>query len=125
MIYGLPDPVYRFIAREYQFMVKVECDISKVEETATNLQSNLQGMQNGHLALGTGHFSVQLKFFTDSQFKHEVNTNEISLMVGDKIYVMAQVNINNFNIKMRLYECYTKPTKDADDIYQYFIIKDG
>ena len=126
LIYAVHDPIFRFIVREYRFNVKVECDMSKDQGTDITIHNgDVKGKNNEHKAIGTGNFPVELKFFTDAQFQHEISSDALSFMVGDKIYVIAQTNIHDFDVKMSLSECFTKPTKAADDIYRHFLIKNG
>jgi hypothetical protein len=46
-------------------------------------------------------------------------------MIGDNVYVKVQTHINDDDVKMRLSDCYTKPTESSGDIYVYYLIKNG
>ncbi|XP_052083760.1 pancreatic secretory granule membrane major glycoprotein GP2-like [Mytilus californianus] len=46
-------------------------------------------------------------------------------MVGQNVYVKATTPIHDYNVKMRLSNCYTKPSKSASDVYIYYLIRNG
>ena len=74
---------------------------------------------------GTGIFPVNLKFYSDKDYLHELIGFPPSHMVGQNIYVNAQTPIHDYDVKMRLSDCYTKPSKYASDSYTYYLIRNG
>ena len=97
--------------------------MSKIEGNE-NLIYNHHGVTQQAVA-GAGHFPVQLKFYSDKNYQHEFNGFPPSYMVGQNVYVSAQTPIHDYNVKMRLSECFTKPSKYASEKYTYYIIRNG
>ncbi|XP_063437302.1 deleted in malignant brain tumors 1 protein-like [Mytilus trossulus] len=124
LVYAVHDPNQPYIVHEYRFQVSVECDMSKQESGENNI-NNIHGNLEQQTISGVGHFVVQLKFFSDSNFQHEFNGFPPSYMVGQNVYVKATTPIHDYNVKMRLSDCYTKPSKSASDSYIYYLIKNG
>ncbi|VDI68326.1 Hypothetical predicted protein, partial [Mytilus galloprovincialis] len=124
LVYAVHDPNQPYIVHEYRFQISVECDMSKRESGENNI-NNIHGNLEQQTISGVGHFVVQLKFFSDSNFQHEFNGFPPSYMVGHNVYVKATTPIHDYNVKMRLSDCYTKPSKSASDSYIYYLIKNG
>ena len=110
-MYSVHDPVHHSIVREYRFKINVECNMSMTE--------------NGHNNTNPSHLAVALTFYSDSKYQHAFSGFPPSYMIGDNIYVKVQSYINDDDAKMRLSECYTKPTESSGDIYLYYLIKNG
>ena len=110
-MYSVHDPVHHSIVREYRFKVNVECNMSMTE--------------NGHNNTNPSHLAVALTFYSDSKYQHEFSGFPPSYMIGDNVFVKVQTHINNDDVKMRLSDCYTKPTESSGDIYLYYLIKYG
>ncbi|CAC5405250.1 unnamed protein product [Mytilus coruscus] len=123
LVYALHDPDHRFIIRDYRFKIKVECDMSKRENGGNTIKHN-HG-QEDHTAAGTGHFSIHLNFYSDSNYQNLFNGFPPSYVVGDVVYVKVQTNMHDYDIKMRLSDCYTKPSEHASTIYTYYLIRNG
>ncbi|CAG2225442.1 unnamed protein product [Mytilus edulis] len=124
LVYAVHDPNQPYIVHEYRFQISVECDMSKRESGENNI-NNIHGNLEQQTISGVGHFVVQLKFFSDSNFQHEFNGFPPSYMVGHNVYVKATTPIHDYNVKMRLSDCYTKPSKSASDSYIYYLIQNG
>ena len=116
-MYSVHDPVHHSIVREYRFKVNVECNMSMIENGHINTNQS-------HVA-GTEHLTVELTFYSDSKYQHEFSGFPPSYMIGDNVYVKVQAHINDDDVKMRLSDCYTKPTESSGDIYLYYLIKNG
>ena len=116
-MYSVHDPVHHSIVLEYRFKVNVECDMFMTENGHNNTNQN-------HVA-GTGHLAVEVKFYSDSKYQHEFSGFPPSYMIGDNVYVKVQTHIHDYDVKMRLSDCYTKPTESSGDIYLYYLIKNG
>ena len=86
---------------------------------------NHGGSQQNHVTHinGTGQHSVNLQFYTDSSFIHQKPS--FGSKVGDKVYVKAYTDIRNYDIKMRLDDCYTKPSMHSSDNFRFYLIRDG
>ena len=110
-MYSVHDPVHHSIVREYRFKINVECNMSMTE--------------NGHNNTNPSHLAVALTFYSDSKYRHEFSGFPPSYMIGDNVYVKVQAHINDDDVKMRLSDCYTKPTESSGDIYLYYLIKNG
>jgi len=123
-VYSVHDPVHHFIVREYRFKVNVECDMSKTENGHENINQN-HGQLDQQTVAGTGHFVVELKFYNDSKYQHEFSGLPPSYMIGDNVYVKVQTHIHDYDVKMRLSDCYTKPMESSADVYLYYLIKNG
>ncbi|VDI36798.1 deleted in malignant brain tumors 1 protein [Mytilus galloprovincialis] len=124
LVYAVHDPNQPYIVHEYRFQVSVECDMSKQESGENNINNNHGNLEQQTIS-GVGHFVVQLKFFSDSNFQHEFSGFPPSYMVGQNVYVKATTPIHDYNVKMRLSDCYTKPSKSASDSYIYYLIQNG
>ncbi|CAG2205111.1 unnamed protein product [Mytilus edulis] len=98
--------------------------MSKRESGENNINNIHRNLEQQTIS-GVGHFVVQLKFFSDSNFQHEFNGFPPSYMVGQNVYVKATTPIHDYNVKMRLSDCYTKPSKSASDSYIYYLIQNG
>jgi len=126
LIYAVHDPVNHFIVWEYRFKVKVECDMSKNEKIGNQVSNgHINNTQYSKPAVGSGHFAIQMRFFNDSKYQFELNGNELSYFIGDNIYVKVQTSLHDYDVKMRLSDCYTKPSRQASDRYIYYLVKDG
>ncbi|VDI14667.1 pancreatic secretory granule membrane major glycoprotein GP2, partial [Mytilus galloprovincialis] len=123
LVYALHDPDHRFIIRDYRFKVKVECDMSKREHGVDTIKHN-HGHED-HTAAGTGHFSIHLNFYSDSNYQNRFNGFPPAYVVGDVVYVKVQTSMHDYDIKMRLSDCYTKPSEHASTIYTYYLIQNG
>lgn len=124
LIYAVHDPVQHFIVREYRFKITVECDMSKIESGHNNVNNN-HGQLEEQTVAGIGHFAVQLKFYGDGRYQNEFNGFPPSYMIGEKVYVKVETPIHDYDVKMRLTDCFTKPTESSSDIYIYYLIKNG
>jgi hypothetical protein len=126
LIYAVHDPVNHFIVWEYRFKVKVECDMSKIETIGNQISNgHINNTQYSKPAVGSGHFAIQMRFFNDSKYQFELNGNELSYFIGDNIYVKVQTSLHDYDVKMRLSDCYTKPSRQASDRYIYYLVKNG
>ncbi|VDI13198.1 pancreatic secretory granule membrane major glycoprotein GP2 [Mytilus galloprovincialis] len=123
LVYALHDPDHRFIIRDYRFKVKVECDMSKREHGVDTIKHN-HGHED-HTAAGTGHFSIHLNFYSDSKYQNRFNGFPPAYVVGDVVYVKVQTSMHDYDVKMRLSDCYTKPSEHASTIYTYYLIQNG
>jgi hypothetical protein len=52
---------------------------------------------------GTGHFVVELKFYSDSKYQHEFSGFPPSYMIGDKVYVDINLAAVHFQRRMPSY----------------------
>ncbi|CAG2249166.1 unnamed protein product [Mytilus edulis] len=123
IVYALHDPDHRFIIRDYRFKVKVECDMSKREHGVDTIKHN-HGHED-HTAAGTGHFSIHLNFYSDSNYQNRFNGFPPAYVVGDVVYVKVQTSMHDYDVKMRLSDCYTKPSEHASTVYTYYLIQNG
>ena len=89
-----------------------------------NINHKHPGEQH-NTAAGIGQFSVYLKFYNDSNYQHEFRGYPPSYMIGDNVYVKVLTNTHDFDVKMRLSECCTKPSEHAGTIYTYYLIQNG
>ena len=122
LVYALHDPNYHFITKEYRFRLKTDCYISRNEGSGGQFYHNYVTDSSQHVT-NSGHHYVHLAFYSDPQFTH--NKPLYGSKVGDNVYVKAYTDLRNYNIKMRLDECYTKPTRYGSDAYRFYLLRDG
>ncbi|XP_045164170.2 zona pellucida sperm-binding protein 2-like [Mercenaria mercenaria] len=120
LFYAISDPIHPFIIRQYKWKYGVECDISRNEATSSHVHHNVES----HHSVVSGHYSINLTFFKDPSFMNQLPGNPVQTNVGDDVYVKVFTTATDWNIKMRLHTCYTKPTEAAANMV-YYIIKDG
>jgi hypothetical protein len=72
---------------------------------------------------GSGHHTVYLQFYSDSSFKY--NKPLYKPKTGDAVYVKVYTNVRDYNLKMRLSDCFTTPTSSVYSNMKYFIIQNG
>jgi hypothetical protein len=124
LVYAIHDPLHPFIVREYPWRVDVECDMSRVESVQNhfNQHGNIGGEHHVTVA---SHFDIQMSFYNDSSFRFEKRGNPLYADVGENVFVKVYVDTDDWNIKLRLDSCYTKPTPGAADSLMYYIIQNG
>jgi mRNA-degrading endonuclease HigB of HigAB toxin-antitoxin module len=64
-----------------------------------------------HQCVGIDNNIIRKQFFNDSKYQFELNGNELSYFIGDNIYVKVQTSLYDYDVKMRLSDCYTKPSR--------------
>ncbi|XP_062602411.1 pancreatic secretory granule membrane major glycoprotein GP2-like [Saccostrea cucullata] len=122
LIYALHDPNHHFIVREYRFQINVDCYLPRSEGNSGHFNHGHDVTSSIHVN-GSGHHQVHLQFYTDSSF------TQIKPLygspVGDTVYVKATTNVRDYNVKMKLSDCFTTPTYSSDPSLRYFIISNG
>ena len=71
------------------------------------------------------HTPISLQFFSDKVFLHPIPGPLLHVNVGDVVYVKVLAVTQSTSERLVLRSCYTKPTADAPDNQQYYIIKNG
>ncbi|XP_053391820.1 zona pellucida sperm-binding protein 2-like [Mercenaria mercenaria] len=120
LFYAIYDPIQPFIIRQHKWTYGVECDVSRNEATSSHVHHDVDAI---HSAVSS-HYEINMTFFKDPGFMNELPGNPLHTNVGDDVYVKVFTLATDWNIKMRLHTCYTKPTEVAADM-TYYIIADG
>ncbi|XP_053376834.1 neurogenic locus notch homolog protein 1-like [Mercenaria mercenaria] len=120
LFYAIYDSIHPFIIRQHKWTYGVECDISRNEATSSHVHHNVE---THHSAI-SGHYSINMTFFKDPEYMNQLPGNPIQTSVGDDVYVKVFTTATDWNIKMRLHTCYTKP-KETTTNMTYNIIRDG
>ena len=124
IVYALHDPNHHFIVREYRFRVPVDCYTPRNEGGSGHINHGHDiTLPPSHHVTGSSHHTVHLQFYTDSTFQHLKSL--YGSKIGDTIYVKAFTDVRDYNLKMRLSDCFTTPTPDKYTSMKYFIIKNG
>jgi len=69
--------------------------------------------------------AVNLTFYSDPNFMHELPGSPLHVPVGQEVYVSVFTTMMDWNTKMRVHTCYAKPSQDAPDHLKYYLIKYG
>ncbi|XP_078312094.1 uncharacterized protein LOC111136198 [Crassostrea virginica] len=124
IVYALHDPNHHFIVREYRFRVPVDCYTPRNEGGSGHIYHGHDiTLPPSHHVTGSSHHTVHLQFYTDSTFQHLKSL--YGSKIGDTIYVKAFTDVRDYNLKMRLSDCFTTPTPEKNTSMKYFIIKNG
>ncbi|XP_045187537.2 deleted in malignant brain tumors 1 protein-like [Mercenaria mercenaria] len=124
LIYAEHDPVYLFIVLHYNWTVGVECDIGQNGTAIGGFPSNATSTIAHNVS--SPQYPVSVSFYKDQDFIHEIGKgNPLHAEIGSHVYVKVFTTATDWNIRMRVHTCYTKPTEHAHDHMKYFLIKDG
>ncbi|XP_060591027.1 deleted in malignant brain tumors 1 protein-like isoform X2 [Ruditapes philippinarum] len=124
LVYAEHDPIHPFIIRHYNWTIKVECDVQRNESSAGHLHHDASN-SNAHQVSGNSHYPVNMTFFTDPNFLHQIQGHPLQVSVGSDVYVKVFTETSDWSVKMRVHTCYTKPTPNAQEHMRYYIIKNG
>lgn len=124
LTYALHDPNHHFIIHEYRFRVPVDCYLARAEGSSGHFNHGHDvTVPASHHVTGSSHHTVYLQFYRDSSFTY---TKPLyGSKVGDIVYVKAYTDVRDYNLKMRLSDCFTTPTSSAYSNMKYFIIQNG
>ncbi|KAL4221647.1 Scavenger receptor Cys-rich [Mactra antiquata] len=123
LIYAEHDPHHPYIIRHYNWTVGVECDVSSNETSSGHIDHNSNHGSYQHVS-GESHFSVNMMFYTDPNYQYKLQY-PLSVTVGQEVYVKVFTNATDWNIRMRVHTCYTKPSEHASDNLKYYLLKNG
>ncbi|XP_053390258.1 CUB and zona pellucida-like domain-containing protein 1 isoform X1 [Mercenaria mercenaria] len=124
LIYAEHDPVYLFIVLHYNWTVGVQCDIRQNGTAIGGFPSNATSTIAHNVS--SPQYPVSVSFYKDQDFIHEIGKgNPLHAQIGSHVYVKVFTTATDWNIRMRVHTCYTKPTEHAHDHMKYFLIKDG
>ncbi|XP_062575526.1 deleted in malignant brain tumors 1 protein-like [Saccostrea cucullata] len=124
LVYALHDPNHHYIIHEYRFRVPVDCYLKRNEAGSGHFNHGHDvTMPSAHHVTGSTHHSVHIQFYTDSTFRY---TKPLyGSRVGDRVYVKAYTDVRDYNLKMRISDCFTTPTPSEFSSMKYFIIQNG
>ncbi|XP_053383676.1 oncoprotein-induced transcript 3 protein-like [Mercenaria mercenaria] len=124
LIYAEHDPVYLFIVFSYNWTVGVECDVRQNGTAIGGFPTSVTNSTSQ--SLGSRQYPVSVSFYNDQDFIREIGKgNPLHAKIGSQVYVKVFTTATDWNIRMRVHTCYTKPTEHAHDHMKYFLIKDG
>ncbi|XP_053385235.1 uncharacterized protein LOC128550354 [Mercenaria mercenaria] len=124
LIYAEHDPVYLFIVLHYNWTVGVECDIRQNGTAIGGFPSNATSAIAYNVS--SPQYPVSVSFYKDQDFIHEIGKgNPLHAEIGSHVYAKVFTTATDWNIRMRVHTCYTKPTEHAHDHMKYFLIKNG
>ncbi|KAJ8311383.1 LOW QUALITY PROTEIN: hypothetical protein KUTeg_010738 [Tegillarca granosa] len=126
LVYAVHDPNYHFITRGYKFRIQISCHMSAIETVTDNIkQAHGHAESHIHNENVTGHYTVNMAFYDDSNFRYQKYGYPLTANIGDNVYVKVFTDIRDYNIKMRLNDCFTRPTPSAPDNLRFFLIRNG
>ncbi|XP_053384168.1 uncharacterized protein LOC128550082 [Mercenaria mercenaria] len=124
LIYAEHDPVHLFTVLHYNWTVGVECDIGQNGTAIGGFPSNATSAIAHNVS--SPQYPVSVSFYKDQDFIHETGKgNPLHAEIGSHVYAKVFTTATDWNIRMRVHTCYTKPTDHAHDHMKYFLIKDG
>ncbi|KAL4221648.1 Deleted in malignant brain tumors 1 [Mactra antiquata] len=123
LVYAEHDPTHPFIIRNYNWTIGVECDVETNENSTGHLHLNYHQVTH-HQVSGESHFSVNMLFYSDPNFQHKLRY-PLSITVGENVYVKVFTNASDWDIRMRVHTCYTKPSQGASDNLKLYLIRNG
>lgn len=121
LYYAIYDANNPFIIRQYKWKYSLECDVSRNEVTSEHVHHDI----DTHHSVVSGHHKIDMTFFKDPNFMHQLSGNPIHVQVGDDVYVKVFTPEADWSVKMRLHTCFTKPSQDSDESKNYYVIKNG
>lgn len=124
LVYAERDPRYQFIIRNYNWTVGVECDVQRNETSSGHLHHDNQNLMEPHVT-GSSHFSVNMSFYTDPNFLHQISGNPLHVTVGEKVYAKVYTTTPDWSVKMRAHTCYAKPSQYSPDHMKFYLIQNG
>ena len=123
-MYAIHDANNPFIIRRYNWTVEVECDVSRNQTATGHLHHDAHNGTTHHVS-GTSNYTVQMSFYQDPNFRRPLTGNPFHVTVGTKVYVKVYTTANDWNVKMVVHDCYTKPSPSSPDHTKYAIITNG
>ncbi|KAJ8311396.1 hypothetical protein KUTeg_010751, partial [Tegillarca granosa] len=127
MTYAIHDPLRHFIIREYKLRIKVKCNLPREETVSKEIvqeQASLPNYWNG-FGPSPSTYTLNMQFFDDANFNYIKYGNPVTARIGENVYVRVYTDIALDNIKMRLNNCYTKPTPMSSDRLRFYLIRNG
>ena len=121
LYYAIYDPINPYIIRRHKWTFTVQCDVNRNQATSSHVHHDVNAQ---HIEV-TGQYAINLAFYKDVNFMHELPGNPLHVNLGDDIYVKVYTMASDWTTKMRLHTCYTKPNDAAGNNMTYYIIKDG
>lgn len=103
-------PVNYIIKWEFQIILG---NINNNE--ATSISPSLSSLQ----------YPVNVSFYLDPNYINQVSGSPLHASVGEHVYVKVFTTTNDWNAKMRVHSCYTKPSLNAPDHTKYYLIQNG
>ena len=124
-MYAIHDQNNPFLIRRYNWTVEVECDIGRNQTASGHLHHDFSTGTSHHVSGISSNYSVKLSFFQDPNFITPLQGNPINVKVGTKVYVKVYTAASDWDVKMVVHDCYTKPTPGSPDHTKYAIIRNG
>ncbi|XP_060607118.1 CUB and zona pellucida-like domain-containing protein 1 [Ruditapes philippinarum] len=122
LIYAEHDPVYTFIIRHYNWTVNVECDVTSDGNGYGYVAS---GTSSPSPSLSSPQYPVNISYYADPNYMKEVSASPLHVAVGAQVYVKVFTETYDWNARMRVVSCYTKPTYNAPDHTKYYLLENG
>ncbi|XP_053387839.1 uncharacterized protein LOC123542581 [Mercenaria mercenaria] len=121
LFYVIFDPVIPFLIRRHMWTFAVECDIIRGGTGNSHLHHGIET----HHATYVEHYNVTVELYSDQQFQHPINGNIGIVHVGEDVYVKVSTTIPDWNTKMRLHTCFTRPNTNATSEMDVVLINNG
>lgn len=125
LVYAIHDPNNPFIIRRYSWTVAVECDIGRNLTATGHLHHDFSNSTSHHVSGVSNNYTVHMSFYRDSNFMTPIPGNPLHVAVGTPVYVKVFTMTTDWNLKMVVNNCYTKPTPGSPDNTKYLIIRNG
>nr|XP_022333493.1 deleted in malignant brain tumors 1 protein-like [Crassostrea virginica] len=128
LVYPESSTPFPLIVHGYRWRVDVNCNLDRYEHVTQHYKpTDAPPTQTTihHQVGGSGHYDIDLQFFTDPQYFHEILGNPVTANIGENIYVKVSLNNDDFKTKMRLDTCLAKPEAVSTPQNTYAIIKNG
>lgn len=109
------------VVRHHKWSFAVGCLVSNSESASAHFEHNI----DEHNETYTAHHAIGIDFYKDPNFLHQYTNEPVRLTIGEKVYVKVYVEKPDWNSKMRLHTCYTKPPGTQSTNLEHVLIRDG
>ncbi|XP_053389049.1 deleted in malignant brain tumors 1 protein-like [Mercenaria mercenaria] len=121
LFYVIFDPVIPFLIRRHIWTFAVECDVFRGGTGTSHLHHGIET----HHATYVQHYNVTVELFSDQHFQHPIHGGTGIVHVGEDVYVKVSTTIPDWNTKMRLHTCFTRPNNNATSELDVVLINNG
>ena len=121
LYYIVFDPLRPYLVLKHEWTFMVECDVNANEITS----SHVEHLPEIHNASFSSHYHLSMSYFSDVNFLHRISGNPLMVHLGDNVFVKVFTTLPDWDTKMILDTCYTRPSSVNTTTMDVALIKDG
>ncbi|XP_060570797.1 deleted in malignant brain tumors 1 protein-like [Ruditapes philippinarum] len=121
LFYIVFDPIRPYVVLKHEWTFIVECDVNANEVTS----SHVEHIPEVHNASFTSYYQLSMTYFSDVNFLHRISGNPLKVVLGENVFVKVYTTLPDWDTKMILDTCYTRPSGTNTSAMDVTLIKQG